>query len=96
MPCRRSTAPLTVSCTHGEAVPSAVPGFTTARSRTWPSRPSTRRASSDHGSRPATPVFSESVTATRPDAVLNVVRSTLVPATYSRSTAKSSTGRRSR
>ncbi len=82
-PSTRSTAPCTVSCTHGAAVPKHVPGRTAARIATVPDRPSTRRASSDHGSRPATPVLSASVTRTLPDAVVNVVVSTLVWSTYS-------------
>ncbi len=58
-----------------------VPGRTAARSVTVPVRPSIRRPSSAQGSRPATPVFSESVTRTLPVAVLNVVSSTLVCST---------------
>ncbi len=94
-PSSRRTAPCTVSWIHGDAVPKQVPGRTAARSCTVPDRPSMRRASSDHGSRPATPVLSASVTRTLPDAVRNVVVSTLVPGTYSRSVVNSSTGRSS-
>jgi hypothetical protein len=62
-------------------VASAVPGATSQLIATSPASPSTRRPSSDHGSRPATPVTSASVTRTVPDAVVKVVVSTLVPGT---------------
>ncbi len=80
-PSTRMTGPLCVDCTHGDDVPSAVPGATTQLMATSPVSPSIRRPSSDHGSRPATPVTSASVTRTLPDAVVNVVVSTLVPGT---------------
>ena len=85
-PSTRITAPCTVCSTQGAAVPSIVPGATDQRNATAPFSPSTRRASSAQGSRPATPVTRASVTRTRPAAVVKVVCSTLVPDTYRRVT----------
>ena len=81
MPSTRMIGPATVCSTHGDAAPRRVPGATSHRISTAPRTPSMRRASSDHGSRPATPVTRASVTFTRPDAVVNVVSSTFVPTT---------------
>jgi hypothetical protein len=80
IPSARTTGPLAVVWTHGEAVLRQVPGRTTARMVTRPSSPSMRRAISVQGSRPATPVLRASVTRTAPSAVRNVVVSTLVSA----------------
>ena len=52
--------------TQGRAWPNLSPGRNSHRMATSPVRPSTRRASSVHGSRPAEPTFRQSVTRTVP------------------------------
>lgn len=91
-PSTRKSSPADVSWTQGEAVLRQVPGATTPRRRTVPVTPSTLRASSAHGRRPAEPVLSESVTRTTPASVVNVVVSTFVCGTYARSTVNGARG----
>ena len=64
----RRTVPCTVSCAQGDAEFRQVPGAIANRIGTRPATPSTRRASSVHGSRPAPPRLSASTTRTVPDA----------------------------
>ena len=66
---------------HGAAERSIVPGCTHQANSTSPFTPSTRRASSAHGSRPAMPVTMASVSFATPLAVVNVVSRTFVRAT---------------
>ncbi len=63
---------------QGAAERSMVPGCTHHENSTSPFTPSTRRASSAQGRRPAIPVTIASVTVATPVAVVNVVSSTLV------------------
>jgi hypothetical protein len=65
-----SNGPRSTFVADGDDVPRAVPGATRHPISTDPDSPSTRRASSTHGSRPAAPVLKESVTRTWPRSVV--------------------------
>ncbi len=77
----RSTGRPRSTVAQGLAVPKRSPGATSQRMGTDPERPSTRKASSLQGRRPAEPTLSAAVTRTTPDAVRYVVSRTLVSST---------------
>lgn len=82
-----TTGTPSVTVVHGRLISIPLPGASSQESSTVPSIPSTRRASSVHGSGPARPMFSDSVTRTVPSVVATVVSSTLVRGRYRRCTS---------